>query len=95
MARRNQLIQALEFFKIPEMDIQNRMYCLQARPVEELAYMPVHRILFSTSTQNSIFHTDNPIASTALKERLLSVGRKSKVTEMQGNIDQRISNGDD
>ena len=46
--------------------------------MEGLAYM--HRILFSTSTQHSIFYTDDTIASAAQKERLLSVGRKSKVS---------------
>jgi hypothetical protein len=39
----------------------------------------MHRIRFSASTQHNIFDTDDPIASAALQERLLSVGRKRKV----------------
>jgi hypothetical protein len=50
-----------------------KIECAVCPSVEGLAYM--HRILFSTSID-----TDDTIASAAQKERLLSVGRKSKVS---------------
>ena len=77
MARRNHLIKALEFLEIPKQKWTSIIECTVRASVEGLAYM--HRIRFSTSTQHSIFDTDDPIATAAQNERLLSVGRKRRV----------------
>jgi hypothetical protein len=77
MARRNHLIEALEFLEIPKQKWTSIIECTVRASVEGLAYM--HRIRFSTSTQHSIFDTDDPIATAAQNERLLSVGRKRRV----------------
>jgi hypothetical protein len=74
MARRDQLIQALECLKISKQKWTSIKKCTVSASVEGLAY--VHRIRFSTSTQHSSFDTDDSMASSARKERNLSVGRK-------------------
>jgi hypothetical protein len=55
----------------------------------------MHRIRFSTLTQQSNFDTDDQIASAARQERLQSVGRKHRVPKDQTIVDQSISNGND
>ena len=51
--------------------------------VKELAYM--NRISFSTSSQNSIFDTDDPKSSCTSHETLLSVGSKRKIPRESEN----------
>jgi hypothetical protein len=59
MARRDQQIQALEFLEIPKQKWTSIIDITVRASVEGLAYM--HRLRFSTSTQHSIFDTDDPL----------------------------------
>jgi hypothetical protein len=63
MARRDQLIQALEFLEIPKQKWASIIKCTVRMSVEGLAYM--HRIRFSTLTQNSLFDIDDSICCPA------------------------------
>ena len=58
MVRVDLLTPSLEFFEIPKQKLTGLIEPTVCASVEELAYM--NRIRFSTSSQNSIFDTDDP-----------------------------------
>ena len=67
----------LEFLEIPKQKWTGIIEATVRASVEELAHM--NRIRFSTSSQNSIFDSDDPKLSYAPHENLLTVGRNRKI----------------
>jgi hypothetical protein len=61
-----------------EMGIHNKMYC--PRVCGRARIHALNTVLYIDSTQH-LQYTDDPIASAAQKERLLSVGRKSEAPQ--------------
>ena len=74
MVRTELLTPALEFHEIPKQKWTGIIAATVRASVEELVH--INRIRFSTSSQNSIFDSDDPKSSYASHENLLSVGSK-------------------
>ena len=68
---------AREFLEISKQKWTGIIEATVRASVEELAYM--NRVRFSTSSQNSIFDSDDPKSSCASDENLLNMGNKRKV----------------
>ena len=76
MVRTELLTPVLEILEIPKQKWTGIIDAAVRASVEELAHM--NRIRFPTSSQNSIFDSDDPKSSYAAHKNLLSVGRKHK-----------------
>ena len=87
MVRTELLTPALEFLEIPKQKWVGIIAATVRASVEELAHM--NRICFSTSSQNSIFDSDDPKLSYASRENLLSVGSKCKIQKDSNDLRAR------
>ena len=84
MVRTELLKPALEFLEILKQKWTGIIEATVCASVEELAHM--NRIRFSTSSQNSIFDSDDPKWPYASHENLLSVGSKRKIPKDSADL---------
>ena len=87
MVRTKLLTPALGFLEIPRQNWTGIIEATVRASVAELAHM--NRIRFPTSSQNSIFDSDDPKLSHASHENLLSVGRKRKTPKDRDDLRAR------
>ena len=84
MVRTELLTPTLEFLEIPKQKWTHIIEATVRASVEELAH--INRIRFSTSSQHSIFDSDDPKWPYASHEKLLSVGSKRKITKDSADL---------